>query len=42
MKFTVEEGAGAHCQVGAHRLAFARIYDWIDDTFGRVSAGSSL
>jgi pimeloyl-ACP methyl ester carboxylesterase len=42
MKFTVEEGAGAHCQVGAHRLAFARIYDWIDDTLGRVSAGSSL
>src|SRR5580692_10535105 len=42
MKFTVEEGAGAHCQVGAHRLAFARIYNWIDDTFGRVSAGSSL
>jgi pimeloyl-ACP methyl ester carboxylesterase len=36
MRFTVEEGAGAHCQVGAHRLAFARIYDWLDDTFERA------
>ncbi len=34
MKFTVEEGAGAHCQVGASRLAFARIYDWLDETLG--------
>ena len=33
MKFTISEGAGAHCQVGAHRLAFARIYDWLDDIF---------
>ena len=33
MRFTVAEGAGAHCQVGAHRLAFARIYDWLDKTF---------
>jgi len=30
--FTDAEGAGAHCQVGAQRLAFARIYDWLDDT----------
>jgi pimeloyl-ACP methyl ester carboxylesterase len=36
MHFTVAEGAGAHCQVGAHRLAFARIYNWLDDTFGLV------
>ncbi len=33
IKFTDHEGAGAHCQVGAHRLAFARIYDWLDQTF---------
>jgi hypothetical protein len=33
MRFTVAEGAGAHCQVGAHRLAFGRIYDWLDDVF---------
>jgi pimeloyl-ACP methyl ester carboxylesterase len=32
MRFSAAEGAGAHCQVGAHRLAFARIYDWLDDT----------
>jgi hypothetical protein len=29
--FTENEGAGSHCQVGAHRLAFARIYDWLDE-----------
>ena len=34
LRFTAAEGAGAHCQVGAHRLAFARIYDWLDKTFG--------
>jgi dienelactone hydrolase len=30
--FTSAEGAGAHCQVGASRLAFARIFDWLDET----------
>jgi dienelactone hydrolase len=34
MRFTEEEGAGAHCQAGAGRLAFARIYDWLDETLG--------
>ena len=34
MRFTDSEGAGAHCQVGAARLAFARVYDWLDTTFG--------
>lgn len=34
MRFTESEGAGAHCQVGAARLAFARIYDWLDETLG--------
>jgi dienelactone hydrolase len=34
MKFTRDEGAGAHCQVGAERLAYARIYDWLDETLG--------
>jgi dienelactone hydrolase len=33
MRFTESEGAGAHCQVGAGRLAFARMYDWLDETF---------
>jgi hypothetical protein len=37
MRFSEGEGAGAHCQVGAGRLAFARMYDWLDQTFG--SAG---
>ena len=32
MKFTDAEGAGAHCEVGASRLAFARMYDWLDET----------
>jgi dienelactone hydrolase len=32
LDFTEAEGAGAHCQAGAQRLAFARIYDWLDDT----------
>jgi hypothetical protein len=34
IRFTATEGAGAHCQVGAHRLAFGRIYDWLDETLG--------
>jgi pimeloyl-ACP methyl ester carboxylesterase len=34
IRFTLDEGAGAHCQVGAGRLAWARIYDWLDQTFG--------
>jgi hypothetical protein len=33
MRFTESEGAGAHCQVGAGRLALARMYDWLDETF---------
>ncbi len=32
LRFTTAEGAGAHCQTGAQRLAFGRIYDWLDDT----------
>ena len=32
MRFTAAEGAGAHCQVGASRLAFARMLDWLDET----------
>ncbi|THD74368.1 MAG: alpha/beta hydrolase [Phenylobacterium sp.] len=32
MRFTEAEGAGAHCQVGATRLAFGRIFDWLDET----------
>jgi dienelactone hydrolase len=32
MRFSSAEGAGAHCHSGALRLAFGRIYDWLDDT----------
>jgi hypothetical protein len=37
IRFTAAEGAGAHCQVGAHRLAFGRIYDWLDNTLGHFA-----
>ncbi|WP_329055719.1 esterase FrsA [Amycolatopsis sp. NBC_01488] len=32
LTFTAEEGADAHCHVGAQRLASGRIYDWLDRT----------
>ncbi|MFB9832066.1 alpha/beta hydrolase family protein [Actinoallomurus acaciae] len=31
LEFTADQGADAHCQAGAQRLAFARVYDWLDD-----------
>ena len=31
LRFTAEEGAGAHCQAGAQRLAYARVFDWLDE-----------
>lgn len=34
LKFTEAEGAGAHSEVGASRLAYARIYDRLDETLG--------
>ena len=34
LEFTDAEGAGAHCHVGAQRLANARVCNWLDDTFG--------
>ncbi|MFD7030718.1 alpha/beta hydrolase family protein [Streptomyces sp. NPDC059917] len=38
LTFTAEEGADAHCQAGAQRLAFARIYDWLDRTLAGRAA----
>jgi pimeloyl-ACP methyl ester carboxylesterase len=32
--FTVEEGAGEHCQVGAGLLSSQRLFDWLDETLG--------
>ena len=29
LRFTSQEGADAHCHVGAQRLAMSRIYDWL-------------
>ncbi|ANN65415.1 alpha/beta hydrolase family protein [Bordetella bronchialis] len=34
LSFTASEGAGAHCEVGAARLANARMFDWLDETLG--------
>ncbi|BDH12834.1 alpha/beta hydrolase family protein [Streptomyces hygroscopicus] len=31
LEFTAALGADAHCQAGAQRLAFARVYDWLDN-----------
>ncbi len=31
LRFTADEGTGAHCHSGARRLAFGRIYDWLDE-----------
>lgn len=31
LRFTSAEGAGTHCEAGAGRLAYARIYDWLDE-----------
>ena len=32
LSFTAAEGADAHCQAGAQRLAMGRILDWLDAT----------
>lgn len=39
LPFTADEGGGAHCQAGAQRLAYARVFDWLDDTFDIQPAG---
>jgi pimeloyl-ACP methyl ester carboxylesterase len=31
LRFTEEEGADAHCHIGAQRYAFAAILDWLDE-----------
>jgi len=36
MTFTDAEGAGAHCEIGASRLAYARIYDWLDEALAAL------
>jgi hypothetical protein len=36
MRFTDAEGAGAHCEAGASRLAYGRMYDWLDETWSAM------
>jgi pimeloyl-ACP methyl ester carboxylesterase len=42
LRFAADEGAGAHCQSGAQRLAFARVYDWLDDTMRHSGRGDGV
>lgn len=35
MAFSEDEGGEAHCQSGAQRLAFTRVYDWLDQVMPR-------
>src|ERR687892_2705408 len=35
--FTTEEGAEEHCQSGAPAISNQRIFDWLDDTFAKIS-----
>jgi pimeloyl-ACP methyl ester carboxylesterase len=37
MRFTHADYAGAHCHAGAQRLAFGRVFDWLDATLARSS-----
>lgn len=37
LEFTDADGAAAHCQSGAQRLAYARVYDWLDETLTPAS-----
>ena len=42
LRFTTAEGAGAHCHSGAQRLAFGRVYDWLEEALAaRTSSASS-
>jgi hypothetical protein len=31
MEFTTQEGAGAHCQIGAYACSNERIFNWLDE-----------
>jgi len=36
MIFTAEEGAGEHCQTGAHMISNERILNWLEETLQKV------
>lgn len=38
LECTAIDGADARCQTGAARLAYARVYDWLDEVLSRVAA----
>lgn len=42
LKFTDAEGAGAHCEVGASRLGFTRIYDWLEPAGRGADSGRQI
>jgi pimeloyl-ACP methyl ester carboxylesterase len=42
ISFTAEEGADAHVQVGAMRLACSRIGDWLDETFSAAPSRAHM
>jgi hypothetical protein len=35
--FTTEEGAEEHCQSGAPAISNQLIFDWLDETFAKIS-----
>lgn len=37
MRFTNADAAGAHCHAGAQRLAFGRVFDWLDAVLARAA-----
>ncbi|APR78266.1 Hypothetical protein A7982_03613 [Minicystis rosea] len=41
MRFTHADHAGAHCHAGAQRLAFGRVFDWLDATLAKRGVTAS-
>jgi hypothetical protein len=35
--FTIQEGAEEHCQSGASAISNQHIFDWLDETFAKIS-----
>jgi hypothetical protein len=36
MRFIAAEGAGGHCEMGNRSLLNRRVFDWLDEQFGRL------
>ena len=41
-KFSIQDGADAHCQVNNLRLAHLVIFDWLDKVFDHASTSSAV